>query len=143
MLWNQRGDEFHFVFVEMELPAVQLTVHVWVGQEELRWATLDNYVEDVRAAQLVERLGGQNHRGICFAPRLERLHYVSLNAWVLEEDPSLIDEESFEGCADLPVGDDRVGAMQDVEEQGFEKFRILTHPLEVETLESGERDRVF
>src|SRR5216683_510231 len=33
--------------------------------------------------------------------------------------------------------------MQDVQEQGFEKLGILTHLLEVETLEPGERNRVF
>ena len=39
--------------------------------------------------------------------------------------------------------DDGVRAMQDVEEQRFEKFRVLAHLLEVETLEAGERNRVF
>src|SRR6266851_157008 len=33
--------------------------------------------------------------------------------------------------------------MQDVKEQGFEKLGILTHLLKVETLEPGERNRVF
>src|SRR5260370_42370594 len=33
--------------------------------------------------------------------------------------------------------------MKDVKEQGFEKLGILTHLLEVETLEPGERNRVF
>src|SRR5712664_3998835 len=33
--------------------------------------------------------------------------------------------------------------MQDVKEQGFEKLGILAHLLEVETLEPGERNRVF
>src|SRR5580692_3914990 len=127
----------------MKLTAVQLPVHVRVGKEELRRAAFDNYVEHVRTAQLIERLGGQNHGGICFPPGLQRLHDVSLNAWVLEEDPCLIDEESFEGCADLPVGDDCVRSMQDVKEQGFEKLGILTHLLEVEALEPGERNRVF
>ena len=33
--------------------------------------------------------------------------------------------------------------MQNVKEQGFEKFEILIHTLKVETLESGERNGVF
>ena len=33
--------------------------------------------------------------------------------------------------------------MQNVEEQRFEKFGVLTHPLEVETLELGKGNRVF
>src|SRR5437762_13763294 len=99
----------------MELTTIEVAVHVGVGEEELRWAAFDNYVEHVRAAQLVERLGGQNHGGVCFPPRLERLDDVSLNAWVLEEDPRLIDKECLECRADLPVGNDCVRAMQDVE----------------------------
>src|SRR2546430_6258720 len=70
----------------MELPTIEVAVHVRVGEEELRWAAFDNYVEHVRATQLVERLGGQNHGGVCFPPRLERLDDVSLNAWVRSEE---------------------------------------------------------
>src|SRR5258708_18166540 len=119
----------------MKLTAVQLPVHVRVGKEELGWAAFDNYVEQVRAAQLIERLRGQNHGGICFPPGLQRLYDVSLNARVLEKDPSLINEKGLECRADLSVRDDGVRSMQDVKEQGFEKFGILAHPLEVETLE--------
>src|SRR5579859_926512 len=119
----------------MKLTAVQLPVHIGVGQEELRWAAFDNYVQQIRATQLVERLRRQNHCGICLPPRLECLHDVSLNACVLEEDPSLIDEKGLECRADLPVSDDGVCSVQDVEEQGFEEFGILAHLLEVETLE--------
>src|SRR5712664_2593955 len=119
----------------MKLTAVQLPIHVRVGKEELRWAAFDNYVEHVRAAQLIERLRGQNHGGVCFPPGLQRLYDVSLNAWVLEEDPSLIDEKGLESRADLPVGDDGIRSMQDVEEKGFEKVGILAHLLEIETLE--------
>src|SRR5258708_40327567 len=33
--------------------------------------------------------------------------------------------------------------MQDVEEQRFQEFRVLAHALEVEALETRERDRVL
>src|SRR5437016_3605783 len=33
--------------------------------------------------------------------------------------------------------------MQNVEEQGFEKFGVLTHPLKVEALEPGKGNRVL
>src|SRR5271156_2971039 len=33
--------------------------------------------------------------------------------------------------------------MQDVEEQRFQKFRVLAHALEVEALKAGERDRIL
>ena len=52
-------------------------------------------------------------------------------------------KKALKTWADLPVGDDGVRPMQDVEEQRFEKFGVLAHPLKVETLEPGERDRVF
>src|SRR5437870_13324835 len=98
----------------MKLARVEIPVHVGVGQEELRRAAFDDYVENVRTAQFVERLRGQNHGGVCFSPGLERLHNVSLNARILQEDPGLVDEESLERRADLAVGDDRVGAMQEI-----------------------------
>ena len=41
------------------------------------------------------------------------------------------------------VGDDGVGAMQDVEQQRLEKFRVLAHALEVEALEPRKRDGVL
>ena len=45
--------------------------------------------------------------------------------------------------SDLPVGDDFIGAMQDVEQQRLQKFGVLAHALEVEALEARERNRVL
>ena len=127
----------------MELAAVQIPVHVGVGEENLRGAAFDDYVENVRAAQLVERLGREHHRRVVLAPGLERLDDISLNAWVLEKHPRLVDEERLESGSDLLVRDDRVRPMENVEKQRFENLGILAHLLEVEALEPGERDRVF
>jgi len=78
-----------------------------------------------------------------FAPSLQRFDHVSLNARILQEYPCLVDEECLESGADLPICDDRVGPMQDVEELWLQQFGILAHPLKVEALEPGEGDRVF
>ena len=73
--------------------------------------------------QLVEGLRREHHRRVVLAPGLEGLDDVSLNARVLEEHPRFVDEERFENGGDLPVRDDGVGPMEDVEEQRFQKFR--------------------
>src|SRR6516225_3583489 len=128
--------------VQVELMAVELPVHVGVGEKDLRWATFDNYVENGRAAQLIERLRGKDHGGVCFAPRLKSLDHIFLNARRLQENPRLINEESLERRADLTVRDDGIRAVQNVKEQRFQKLGILAHSLEVETLESGKRNGV-
>src|ERR1700736_2289201 len=127
----------------MELVPVQLAVHVGVGEENLCGTRFDNHVHDVRLPQLVERLGGQNHRRILFAPSLERLDDVSLDARIPKKRPRLIDEERFENVRDLAVGDDLVCAMEDVEKKRLKNLRVLFHPLKIEALESRKTYRVF
>src|SRR5260370_29333246 len=43
----------------------------------------------------------------------------------------------------FPVGDNGIGAVQDVEKQRLQKLRVLANLLEVEALEAGKRNRVF
>src|SRR5208337_881104 len=74
---------------------------------------------------------------------LEGFDDVSLDGRVLQKHPGFVDEEGFENGANLPVGDNSIGAMQDIEEQRFQKFRVLAHALEVEALKAGERNRVL
>src|SRR5260370_18839744 len=78
-----------------------------------------------------------------FASRFEGFDDVSLNAGALQKYPGFIDEERFENRGNLAVGDDGIDAMQDIEEQRFQKLRVLAHALEVEALEPGERNRVL
>ena len=85
----------------------------------------------------------RDHCGVVFPPGLERFDHVSLDGGVLQEHPGLVDEEGFENGTDLAVRDDGIRAMQDVEEQWFQKFRVLAHALEVEALEAGKGNRVF
>jgi len=69
------------------------------------------------------------------APSLQRFDDVPLDAGVLQKHPSLVDEESLEGSGNLPVGDDGIRAVQDIEKKGLENFRIVTDSLEIEALE--------
>src|SRR5579862_53435 len=127
----------------MELAAVQIPIHVGVREENLRGAALDDYVENVRAAQLVKRLGREHHCRVVLAPGFKGLDDISLDAWVLEKHPRLVNEERLESGSDLLVGDDGICPVENVEEQRFQNLGILAHLLEVEALEPRERNRVF
>src|ERR1700687_4936961 len=127
----------------MELPPIEVPIHIGIGQEDFGRAAFDNYIQHFRPAQLVERLGRQNHRGVGFSPRLERLDDVPLNARILQKHPCFIYKKRLEYGTDLPVANDGVRAMQDVEQERFKNFGVLAHFLEVETLEAREGHRVF
>src|SRR5260370_12553985 len=120
----------------MKLATIEVAVHMGVGEEDFGRAAFDDYIEDVRALEFVERLRREHHGGVVFPPSLECLDDISLDGRVLQEDPRLVDEESFENGANLPVRDDGVGAMQDVEEQRLQEFGVLTHTLKVEALKA-------
>src|ERR1700722_20248491 len=127
----------------MKLAAVQIAVHVGVCQEYFCGAAFDDYVEDVRALQFIKGLRREDHGGVVLAPGLEGLDDVPLNDGVLQEHPRFIDKEGFENGTNLPVRDDGIGAMQDVEEEQLQEFRILAYALEIEALKAGGRDRIF
>src|SRR6266446_2130790 len=120
----------------MKLATVQIAVHIGVGEEDFGRAALDDYIEDVRALEFIEGLRRKDHGGVIFAPRFEGFDDVSLNAGVLQKYPGFIDEERFENRANLAVGDDGIGAMQDVEEQRLQKLGVPAHTLEVEALKA-------
>src|SRR6266404_5904981 len=126
----------------MKLPPVQVLIHVGIGEKNLRSTALDDDVEKLRALQLVERLRGEDHGGIVFAPGFERLGDVLLDAGIPKENPGFVDEECFERGGNLGIGNDFVGAMQDVEKQRFEEFRIPAHLLKVEALEARKGNGV-
>src|SRR6266404_4861043 len=143
LLGDETRNEIDFGFVQMELATVEIAVHIGVREEDFRGAALDDYVEDVRTLEFVERLHREHDCGVVFPPGFECLDDVSLDGRVLQKYPRLVDEERLEKGGSLTVGYNRIGAMQDVEEQRFEKFRVLAHALEVEALEAGERNRVL
>src|ERR1035437_3391331 len=74
--WNQIGDDVDFRIVEVKRLAVYLAIHLRVGEEYLRWATLRNDSQHPGLLKLFVRLRGENHRGIVLAPCLLCLHDV-------------------------------------------------------------------
>src|SRR5216683_539279 len=127
----------------MELVPVQLAIHVRVDEENLCGTGFNNHVHDVGLPQFVERLGGQNHRRILFAPGLQRFHDVALDARISKKRPRFIDEECLEDVRDFAVGDDVVRAMEDVEQERLKNLWVLLHPLKIEALEPRKTYRVF
>src|SRR5208283_4912735 len=127
----------------MKLSPVEIAVHVRVGEKDFGSAAFDDYVKDVGALEFIERLRREHHGGVVLSPGLEGLDDVPLNAGVLQKHPRLVNEEGFENGRNLTVGDDGIGAVQNVEEQRFQEFRVLAHALEIEALEAGERNRVL
>src|ERR1700733_11564941 len=140
---DQVRDQLDFVLVQMKLPAVELAIHVGIGEEDLRRAAFDDDVENVRPPELIKRLRGEHHRRVVLAPRLERFDDIALNARVLQEYPGFVDKESLEQRGDLASPDHGVRAVQDVEQQRFEKFGVLAHFLEVKALKARKGNVVF
>ena len=56
LLRDEAGDQLNFRFVQVKLPAVEVPVHVGIREKNLRGTALNDYVEDVRALEFVERL---------------------------------------------------------------------------------------
>src|SRR6202050_127554 len=127
----------------MELPPIEVPIHIGIGQKDFGRAAFDNYIQHFRPTQLVEGLGRENHRGVGFSPGLERLDDVPLNARILQKHPCLIYKKRLEDGTDFPVANDGVRAMQDIEQERFENCGVLAHLLKVETLETGKGNRVF
>ncbi len=80
LLGDEAGNQFDFGFVQMKLPTVEVAIHVRVGEEDFGGAAFDDYVEDFRALEFVERLRRENHGGVVFSPGLECFDHVPLDA---------------------------------------------------------------
>src|SRR6202011_518828 len=143
LLWNQAGNQLDLVVVEVEVLLVELPIHVGIGQENLGDAALKNYVEDLRLAQLIDRLCREHERRVVLSPGLEGFNDVRTDARVLQENPGLINEEGLEHVTDLWIADDRIGSMQNVEEQWLQHLRVFPHSLKIEALETRETDVVL
>ena len=77
---------------------VDLAVHIGIRQEDLRRAAFGDDLEHPRFLELLDRLCGQNHRGIVLAPGLLCLHDVLPDGLITDEEPRLIHQENFEGA---------------------------------------------
>src|ERR1017187_1661658 len=60
--WNEVGDDVEFGVVEMERLAVDLTIHLRVGEKYLGRATLSHNRQHPRLLKLLDGLRSKNHR---------------------------------------------------------------------------------
>src|ERR1700691_2182656 len=122
---------------------VNVTVHIRVGEKDLRGATLGHYRQHPRFFKLFDGLRRQNHRRSVLAPCFLRLHHIIADRLVLDEEPRLIEQEEL-GCAELlRVGDFIRCPMQNIKEQWFQDFRRIVPAVEIERLKAFERKRVL
>ncbi len=141
--WNKPADDVQFGVVQMERLAVDFAVHLRVGQEDLRRATLGHDRQHPRLLKLFDGLRGQDHRRFVLAPGLLCLHHVIADGLVLDEQPRLIEQEDLEGRELLRVGNLIRGAMQNIKQQRLKDLRGIVPTVEIEGLKAGERKRVL
>src|ERR1035437_1057529 len=141
--WNQIGDNVDFRVVEVKCLAVHLAIHLRVGEEYLRWATLRNDSQHPRLLKLFNGLRSKNHRGIVLAPCLLRLHNIVANRLVLDEQPRLVKQKPLERRQLSGVGNLIARPVKDVEEKWLQHLRRIAPSGEVESLKAGEAERVL
>src|ERR1035441_571237 len=141
--WNQIGDDVDFRIVEVKGFAVYLAVHLRVGEEYFRRAALRNNGQHPGLFKLLDGLRGENHRGIMLAPRLLCLHDVVANGLVLDEQPRLVKQERLERRQLRGVGNLIARPVKNVEQEWLQHLRRIAPAGEVESLETGEAERVF
>src|SRR5580658_7374655 len=141
--WNKAVDKVQFGVVEMKRFAVNFSVHVRVGEEDLCRATLRHYRQHPRFLKLFDGLRRQNHRRFVLAPCFLRLHHIFADRLVLDEEPRLVEQEEL-GCAELLGVSDLIRcSMQNIKEQWFQNLGRVVPAVEIECLKAFERKRVF
>src|SRR6266404_7568483 len=141
--WNKAVDQVQFSVVQMKCFPVNVTVHVRVGEKDLRGATLGHYRQHPRFLKLFDGLRRQNHRRFVLAPCFLRLHHIIANGLVLDEEPRLVEQEEL-GCAELLGVSDLIRcSMQNIKQQWFQNLGRIVPAVEIERLETFERKRVL
>src|ERR1039458_7612275 len=127
----------------MKCLPVNVTVHIRVGEKDLRGATLGHYCQHPRFLKLFDGLRRQDHRRFVLAPGLLRLHHIIANGLVLDEEPRLVEQEELGGAELLGVSDLIRCSMQNIKEQWFQNLGRVIPTVEVKRLKTGERKRVL
>src|SRR5271165_6479190 len=132
--WNKAVDKVQFGVVQMKRLAINFSVHVRVGEEDLCRATLRHYRQHPRFLKFFDGLRGEDHRSQVLAPGLLRLHHIIANSLVLDEEPRLIEQEELGGAEVLRVSDLIRCSMQNIKQQWFQYFRRVIPTVEIERL---------
>src|SRR5271166_5607389 len=141
--WNKAVDKVQFRVVQMKCFPVNVTVHVRVGEKDLRGATLGHYRQHPRFLKLFDGLRRQNHRRSVLAPCFLRLHHIIANRLVLDEEPRLVEQEELGGAELLGVSDLIRCSMQNIKQQWFQNLGCVIPTVEVKRLKTGEGKRVL
>src|ERR1700676_5073891 len=123
--------------------AVNFSVHVRVGEEDLCRATLRHYRQHPRFLKFFDGLRRKDHRRFVLAPGLLRLHHIIANGLVLDEEPRLVEQEELGGAELLGVSDLIRCSVQNIKQQWFQDFRCIVPAVEIERLKAFERKRVL
>src|SRR5271156_1781449 len=141
--WNKAVDKVQFRVVQMKRFPVNVTVHIRVGEKDLRGATLGHYRQHPRFLKLFDGLRRQNHRRSVLAPCFLCLHHIIADRFVLDEEPRLVEQEEL-GCAELLGVIDLIRcSVQNIKQQWFQDFRRIVPAVEIERLKAFERKRVL
>src|SRR5271169_6707860 len=127
----------------MKRLAVDFTVHVGVGEKDLRRATLGHYGQHPRLLKFFDGLRRKDHRCCVLPPGLLRLHHVIANRLVLDEEPCLVEQEDLEGGELLRVSNLIRCSVQGIKQQWLQNLRRIAPTMEVEGLKTGEGKRVL
>src|SRR5271166_1392383 len=123
--------------------AVNFSVHVRVGEEDLCRATLRHYRQHPRLLKFFDGLRRKDHRRFVLAPGLLRLHHIIADRLVLDEEPRLVEQEEL-GCAELLGVSDLIRCpVQNIKQQWFQDFRRIVPAVEIERLKAFERKCVL
>src|SRR5277367_6673921 len=120
----------------MKRLSVNFTVHVGVSQKDLCRATLGDYGQHSRFLKLFDGLGRKDHRRSVLAPSLLRLHYVTANRLVLDEEPRFVEQKHLESGELLRVRNLIRCPMQDVKQQWFQNLGRVVPAVKVEGLKA-------
>src|SRR5580700_921483 len=127
----------------MKCLPVNITVHIRVGEKDLRGATLGHYRQHPRFLKFFDGLGRQNHRRFVLAPCFLRLHHIIADRLVPDEEPRFVEQEEL-GCAELLGVSDLIRCpVQNIKQQWFQHFRRIVPAVEIERLKAFERKRVL
>src|ERR1035437_585379 len=141
--WNQIGDDVDFRIVEVKGLAVDLAIHLRVGEKYFRWAAFRNDSQHPGLLKLLDGLGGENHRGIVLAPCLLCLHDVVADGLVLDEQPRLVKQECLERRQLRRIGNLITRPVKDVEQKWLQHLRRITPASEVESLKAGKAESIL
>src|SRR5205823_2142508 len=132
--------ELHLVQVEQL--RVLRAVERRIREQQLRRTTLHDGAQEVGRREIVDGLRGQEHRRVALSPGLERFLDVRPQAIVLDEAPGFIHDAERDLASGRGFRELIADAVQDVEQQRFQDSRVRARILEVEHLESLQRQRV-